>query len=223
MTLMERAAFLEKSLGVAAHFDRRENIHPLVRRFQGLLQSQKGDRAVQAMEWLAGQCFRSLRKLGMRDEIDQTLTLMANVILQGQDIQHLDTKSMPDGLGSLRALLHVAGGWLYFGRDRQAEPILQAVRGLLYSDELPYREKTALACVYAATVSQASVDVAQQRLEEIFQRLTGIRDTYRTNDYYSLSQMDVIESVVLAAIDRSGFLALTFSERIDREETPHPG
>jgi len=198
MALMERATFLEKSLAVAAHFDRIEHIHPLVRRFQGLLQSQKGDRAIQAMESLAGQCFRGLRKLGMREEIDQMLNLMASVILQGQDIQSLDTKSMPNAPASLRALLHVAGGWFYFGKDRQAEPILQTVRGLLFRDELAYREKTALGCVYAATVGQASVDVAQKRLEEIFQKLTGIRDTYTANTYYSLSQLDVVESVVLA-------------------------
>jgi hypothetical protein len=79
-----------------------------------------------------------------------------------------------------------------------AEPILQTVRGLLYRDELAYREKTALACVYAGTVGQAQVEVAQKRLEEIFQKLTGIRDTYTTNNYYSLSQLDVIEAVVLA-------------------------
>jgi hypothetical protein len=197
MVLMERAAFLEKGLTVAAHFDRLDHIQPLVRRFQGLLQSQKGDRAIQAMESLAGQCFRGLRKLGMREEIDQMLTLMERVILEGRDIQHLDTK-LPNIPASLRALLHVAGGWFYFGRDRQAEPILQAVRGLLYREELAYREKTALACVYAGTVGQASVEVAQKRLEEVFQKLTGIRDTYTTNNYYSLSQLDVVEAVVLA-------------------------
>ncbi len=198
MALLERAGFLEKSLAVAAHFDRIEHVHPLVRRFQGLLQAQKGDRAIQAMESLAGQCFRGLRKLGMREEIDQMLTLMASVILQGQDIQSLDTRSLPNAPASLRALLHVAGGWFYFGKDRMAEPILQAVRGLLFREELAYREKTALGCVYAATVGQAAVDVAQKRLEEIFQKLTGIRDTYTTNTYYSLSQLDVVESVVLA-------------------------
>lgn len=197
MLLTLRAVFLEKALALATHFDQLEHIHPLVRRFQELLQSQQGDRAVKAMESLAGQCFRGLRKLGMRDEIDQMLTLMAQVILQGQDVQNLDT-TMPNAPASLRALLHLAGGWFYFGRDRQAEPILQTVRSLLFRDELGHKEKTALACVYAATVGQAPVDVAQKRLEEIFQKLTGIRDTYTTSPYYSRSQLDVIEAVVLA-------------------------
>lgn len=196
--LKKRAEFLENALIVAAHFDRLEHIHPLVKRFQGLLQSQQGEQAIKEIESLAGQCFRGLRKLGMRDEIDQMLTLMAQVILQGQDMQHLDLRSMPNAPGTLRALLHVAGGWFYFGRDRQAEPILQAVRSLLFRDELPCREKTSLACVYATTVGQTPVDVAQKRLEELFLKLTGIRDTFTTNNYYSRSQLDVVEAVVLA-------------------------
>jgi cellulose synthase operon protein C len=194
--LMELAKFLEKALSVAAHFDRIEQIHPLVNRFQALLQAQKGDKAVHSLESLAGQCFRGLRKLGMRDEIDQMLTLLANVILEGQDLQGVDAAKVP--AGSWRALLHVASGWFYFGKDRLAEPVLQAVRSMLFREELVAREKSALACVYATTVGQAQVEVAQKRLEEIFQKLNGVHDGYTTKDYYRLLQLDVIEAVVLA-------------------------
>jgi cellulose synthase operon protein C len=195
-SLVDQAKFLEKALSVAAHFDRGAQIHPLVHRFQALLQAQKGDQAIQSLESLAGQCFRGLRKLGMREEIDQMLTLMANVILQGNDLHAMDVTTVP--AASLRALLHVASGWFYFGQDRHAESVLQAVRSLLFRENLGYREKTALACVYAITIGQAQVEVAQKRLEEIFQKLNGIRDGYTTKDYYSLTQLNVIEAVVLA-------------------------
>src|SRR5262249_14121997 len=56
--LVEQAQFLEKALMVAAHFDRVEAIHPLVARFQKMLQSQKGERAVEALDTLAGQGLR---------------------------------------------------------------------------------------------------------------------------------------------------------------------
>lgn len=198
--LKKRAEFLEKGLIVAAHFDRLEHIHPLLRRFQGLLQSQQSESTLQAMVSLAGQCFRGLRKLSMREEIEQMLTLMADVILKGQEIQSLDIGVMPNPPESLRALLHVAEGWLYLGRDRQAEPILRAVCGLLFSQEFDCLKKVRLACVYATTVGQASVEVAQKRLEELFQKLTGISDGYTQTMRFSLnlSQLDVVEAVVLA-------------------------
>jgi hypothetical protein len=71
---------------------------------------------------------------------------------------------------------------------------------VLFREDLPYREKTLLAVNYAQTLGQAPVEVAQKRLEELFQKLTGIRDTYTTNQYYSLSQLDVIEAVVRAVV-----------------------
>src|SRR5262249_18966558 len=188
--LVEQAQFLEKALLVAAHFDRVEAIHPLVARFHKMLQSQKGERAVEALDTLAGQCLRGLRKLGMRDEIDALLTQMADLILEGRNVEDVDPKS-PTWPKALRALLHVAGGWYFFGRDRQAEPVMKAARAVLFREDLPYREKTLLAVNYAQTLGQAPVEVAQKRLEELFQKLTGIRDTYTTNQYYSLSQLDV--------------------------------
>src|SRR5262249_16260274 len=72
-SLFERASLLEKGLFTAAHFDRREHIQQLVPRFQQLLQSQSGTRAIQALEGLAGACFRGLGKLGVRDEIHPVL------------------------------------------------------------------------------------------------------------------------------------------------------
>src|SRR5215212_4988488 len=64
--LMEQAGFLERALFVAGHFGRVEAIHPLVARFQKMLQKQKGAQALQVLDQLAASCFRGLRKLGMR-------------------------------------------------------------------------------------------------------------------------------------------------------------
>lgn len=229
--LMEQANFLEKALFVAGHYDRIEHLHPLVGRFQTLLQSQKGDKAIHAIESLAGQVLRSLRKLGMREEIDQLLNLMEGVILQGQDIQHLDIQKMQNWPASLKALLHVAGERFYFGRDRQAEPVLQAVRAHLFREEsgASIKDRTSLACVYAKTVGQAAVEVAQKRLEELFRNLAGIRDTYTTNSYsiqsggdskpgYGLSQLDVVEAVVLAVASEDFTLGSHARRWLDDDE-----
>jgi hypothetical protein len=214
--LLELAEFLEKAMSVAGHFDRIEHVHPLVKRFQGLLQTQKGDKAIQAVESLAGQCFKSLRKLGMRDEIDQIQTQMAHAVLGGQDVKDVD----PDKLSpaALRALLHVAASWYYFNRDRQAEPVIQMVRSVLFKRDLPPRDRTQLACTYAAAVGQGPVELAQKRLEELFEKLKAIKDTYTTNQFYSLSQLNVLEAVVLAVVSDDFTLGTQARRWLDDDE-----
>src|SRR5262249_50096193 len=78
-----QAQLVERALFVAAHFDRVEHIHPQVARFKRLIQSQKGPLALQAVDKIAARCFRGLRKLGMREEIDELLGLMAGLVLEG--------------------------------------------------------------------------------------------------------------------------------------------
>jgi cellulose synthase operon protein C len=198
--LLDQATFLEKALFLAGHFGRIEAVHLLVTRFQNMLRSQKGPQALQVLDKLAAQCFRGLRKLGMRDEIDQILKQMADLILEGQDVKAIDFKKREQGTAALRALLQVAAGWYFFGRDSQAEPILQAARATLMANDLQPRDQTQLACVYAAAVGQAPVEVAQKRLEEIFRQLKMIKDTYTTSSHFSVSQLDVVEAVVLAVV-----------------------
>jgi hypothetical protein len=195
-SLMDQARFLENALGVAVHFDRHEYVHPLVTRFEGLVRPRNGARTVQAVELLIGLFFHTFRKLGLRDEIDRLLTPMTETILGGGDLANLDwTRADP---AVLRTLLHIALGWEFLGLAEMAEPILCGVRQLMFADELSCKEKTLLACAYAMTVGQFRVDLAQAMLEELFRKLTGIRDTYRTADYYNLSQLDVLEAVILA-------------------------
>ena len=66
-----QANLLEKALFVAAHFDCKDAVPGLVTRFERLLQSQQEAPTLQALDTLAAQCFRGLRKLGMQQEIRQ--------------------------------------------------------------------------------------------------------------------------------------------------------
>jgi hypothetical protein len=195
---MARAKLLEKALFVAAHFDRVEYISPFVSRFEELVEAQSGGTTVAAVESLAAQCFRGLRKLGMRDEIDRLLTLMADVILQGNPLSSLDGR--PDKAAALRSLLQVSAGRYYFGQNSRAEPVLHAARASLFAGEWAARglDHANLACAYASTVGQGPPELARRRLEELFDKLTDVRDTFTTNAYYSQSQIKVVETVVLA-------------------------
>lgn len=198
-----RAEFLEKAIFTAAHFGCTEHVRPLVARFRDMLRTLRGGQGIESLGALAEQSFRSLRKLGLRDDIERLLGEMADVILQGKDIESLARSfdSRNDVLAPLIALLHVAGSWYYFGRDPLAEPVVQAARALLFGGKLTQaKQRRDLACAYARTVAQAAPAVALARLDEIFTLLKNYRDTFTTSSHFSVVQMDLIEAVVLAVV-----------------------
>jgi hypothetical protein len=209
----DQATLLERGLFVAAHFDRKEHVQQFVTRFGRLLQGQRDAPTVEALDSLAAQSFRGLRKLGMQQEIYKLLDLMKEVLLKGRDLTAVeDLEWRGRHSAALRAMLQVAAGWYYFGRDGEAETVLKAARAALFAplpkpkDNRPaigsqeVRSRTALARAYASALSQAPVELAQARFEELFDKLEGILDTFTTSDYYSQSQLQIVESVVLAVV-----------------------
>jgi hypothetical protein len=209
-----QAELLERGLFVAAYFDRKEDIQHLIARFGNLLQTQRDAPAVPALDSLATQSFRSLRKLGMRQEIEKLLQLMEEVLLKGRDLRAVEDPEwqarQPEGL---RALLYAASGWYFIGRDREAETVLKAARAALLAplprtrDNRPALDgrkvlgRVALARAYAAALSQAPVELAQKCFEELFDKLEGILDMSTTSSHYSQFQLQVVEAVVLAIVE----------------------
>jgi hypothetical protein len=72
--------------------------------------------------------------------------------------------------------------------------------------------------VYASAVGQASVEVAQKRLEEVFKSLKGIKDPYTTSTHFSVSQLDVVEAVVLAVVSDDFTLGTQARRWLDDDE-----
>jgi hypothetical protein len=220
-TLMMQAELLEKALTIAAHFDLVDFVHPLVDRFKELLRSQKGENAIRTLESLAGQCLRGLRKLGLRDKIDELLEQMSDLVLEGRELKAQEANAFENAPAMLKALLHVAGGWYFFGRDRQAEPIMSATRSLIFASGSPIKgikEHTSLACLYAQTLGQAPVETAQRRLEELFKKLAPLVDGWTTAPYYCLTQLGVVESAVLAVVSDDFTLGSNARRWLDDDE-----
>ncbi len=138
----------------------------------------------------------------MREEIDRLLAQMADIVLEGKDLDTLVKKInfKEDSPAPLKALLDVASSWYYFGRDHQADPVLQTVRTILFKALYPPLKQRNLACAYAHTVGQTAVEVAKTRLEEIFRDLKGVKDSFTSGSHFSVCQLDLIESVVLAVV-----------------------
>jgi hypothetical protein len=226
-----QAALLEKGLFVAAHFDRKDDVRQLVERFDRLLQAQRGAPTVRAIDALAGQCFRGLRKLGMQEESRKLLDVMAGVLLGDRDLSVVADPGWQAGRpAALRSLLYVAAGWYYFGKEGQAGAVLNAARDALLGPRPKAKDdaaatggrelfdRTNLARAYAAALSQAPVDLAQRRFEELFDKLEGIRDMWTTHTHYLLSQLLVVEAVVLAVVSDDFTLGAHARRWLDDDE-----
>ncbi len=213
--VIEQAELLEKGMFVAAHFDQSAHVQAMVGRFRSLLGTLHGQSAAKLDE-LAEQCFRGLRKLGMRDEIHELLRKMAEVVTDGKPLAKL--RERKEWASHLRTLLHVAGSWYYFGMESEAKPVMEEARTLLYHGELDAREQTKLACAYAKTLGQAPVDIALQCIDEMFQKLERVADTFTTNSHYSVSQLSVVEAVVLSVVSEDFALGTMARRWLDDEE-----
>jgi hypothetical protein len=199
--VVERAAFLEKALFVAGHFGQVASARALMERFRQMLPARQGAQVFQALDPLADQAFQTLRKLDLRDEMEQTLAQLAALVLKGREVKQIDFKKADQGPATLRLLLRVAAGWYCLGRDGQAEPIREAAWGVLHSGNLNPRDQTQLACAYVQTLGQAPAEAARKRLKEVFRRLRGVKDTYTTSTHFSVSQLELVESGVLAILE----------------------
>ena len=67
-------------------------------------------------------------------------------------------------------------------------------------------------------MGQAPVEAAQKRLEELFHRLQGVNDTYTTGSHYSLSQLDVVEAVVLSVVNEDSAMGADARRWLDDDE-----
>jgi hypothetical protein len=194
----------------------------MVARFLRLVESLRGEGGAQALDSLAGQCFRGLRKLGLRDETDRLLQQMANLLLQGESLPAMRQRLGKQWSTALRTLLQITAGWLYFGRTERALPILTEAHDYLFGPELrdwtQTHERTKLACTYAAALGQAPVDLALHKLSEMFQELGVLADTLTTNSHYSLSQLAVVEAVVLAIVSDDFALSQGARRWLDEDE-----
>jgi hypothetical protein len=243
--LEDHATLLEKALFVAAHFGLMDHIQALVNRFRKLLHSQRGTGNVRGLDGLAAQSFRGLRKLGMRDQIESLLGELVEVVLDGQGLNSLGKflNAVPElakpaapgsqsgdqstkrynSLVAFRVIVHVAGAWHYFGRHEQADPVLDAAERVLLEGHLLdlkqalSPQQTLLARALIGSALQGPADAARRRLTRLLERLR-VYDSWVTSSYFKLSQLDVLESVVLGMVGDSQALGEDARRLLDEDE-----
>lgn len=201
----KQGQLLERGLFLAGHFDHRDLVVSLVDAFGEVLAAAPADRKFELVSVVAGQSLRSLRKLGLHDQIDRLLQKLLVTVLGAGTLADLKAAhaSRPDvWLKALASALSVAGGWLMFGLTDKATPILDAARAELFAPpgaKTLMQDNTRLAVAYATTVGQGDAEAGVKRLKDLFAKMpTGkITNGYTTAPYYSRSHLNVVEAVVL--------------------------
>jgi len=203
--LEAQAKLLEQAIRLAAHYDQAPRILTFVDCFLEVLAAGTAGTAIQAVEPLLEQMFHGLRKFGMRDLIGKLIDRLNDLILGGRSVRQLRAalaKQAGQGLlkeafAPWKSLIHVAGGWLYFGQEAKARPILDETRALLFQAVLDPQEQTALACSYVRCLGHGDVEPAVTRCLELLRKVDRVEDMFATGSHLSWSQVGLVEAVVL--------------------------
>ncbi|MBA4066609.1 MAG: hypothetical protein C0501_23475 [Isosphaera sp.] len=199
---------LERALFLAGHFDRGDLVKGLVDEFAGLVAARPEEARFNLINVVAGQCLRSLKKLGLRDEIDRLLTRLHAEVLRGATPAELRRRhaARPEAWGAaLQTLLNLAAGWLTFGLQDRAAPILDEARTeLLGSGAAKFQPKdyTPLARAYVAALGQGPSESGLARITELFRKMDEkkINNNWTTAQYYSRYHLNLVEEVVRAVV-----------------------
>jgi hypothetical protein len=218
--LQDQARLLQRALYGAAHFGQAGRVRALVDRLRAFLQSlrgQPGSDALKELDALAGEGFRGLRTLGLREEIAVLLHELAGAVTRGRDLAAL--RREPTWPDTLRALLHVAGAWLYFGKDDEARPFLDEARALLYEGQQPAGLQQAhLACAYATALGQAPAELTLPAVDELLEKLGRVHDQFAVGRRYCAAQLKVVEALVLSVLTEDFALGSQARRWLDDEE-----
>jgi hypothetical protein len=209
------ADLLDKSLVLSAHFDQSDHVQRFVGRYHQFLKRDQAEIALHGDD-LAGQCFRGLRKFGLRDDIEALMRELTQVLTLGQPLDVL--RQRQDWPNLLLPLLHVATGWFYFGNDEEALMLLQEARQLLFSQVLHRENASRLTSRYVSTLAQAPVEIALRGIEEILDKLEGVFDNFTTHTHFSLSQLQVVEAIVLGIVTEDFALGGEVRRWLDDDE-----
>ncbi|MCZ2343163.1 MAG: hypothetical protein LC104_15425 [Bacteroidales bacterium] len=228
----KQGRLLERALFLAAHFDRRDILQQLTDQFVVQLRGRSDDQRYELINTVAGQCLRSLRKLGLRDEINRLLHQLQAEVLRGETLAQLKTRHAirPEAWWkALQTLLHLAGGWLSFDLTEQTHLILDEARRELTT---PLRGKsmpdpahlaqnyTRLAMAYVAALGHGPVEDGLARILELFQNMDPTRVTYSftTVRFYSRLHLNLIEEVVLSVASDDFALGPVARRWLDEDE-----
>jgi hypothetical protein len=221
----KQGELLERAMFLAAHFDKTDLVQTLVDQFIAYVHTKPDEQRYELVNIVAGRCLKSLRKVGLREEIDKLLRRLQDEILKGKTLPQLKAlyATKPDvWADALQTMLNLAAGWLTFGLLEQATPILETARQEVLGGtaKMSVQKFTNVCRTYVAAVGQGPADAGMPRLAELFQKLdpAKVTNTFTTAPYYSRLHLNLIEEVVLAIVSDDFALGQSGKRWLDEDE-----
>lgn len=218
----EKTRLLQRALMLAANYDRAEQVQSLFQTFLRLLHGEHGRSLHQVVALVVGECIRSLRKLGLRDEVSTLLNVLGSRLLGGKSIAEVkaDSANWPE---SLRALLLLSSGWLNHGQVERALPILDEARAYLFGangtqSNISVLEHWNVACTYVTVLGQAPIQLALQRIVEVLHKIPAYPNGRTSAPFYAELHVKLVESVVLAVVSEDFALGPSARRWLDEDE-----
>jgi hypothetical protein len=221
----KQAKLLEKSLILAGHYDRHDLVVLLFNTFLDFISHLSGNELYTAINLVAREGLRNLRRLGLKNDIDRFLRKIRDQIEQGKPLTYLRTTTgtqWPDILGALLAL---AEGFQYFGSYDQAKPYLDEARQTIYRNAQEPKERalnasrlTKLVTSYISALAQGEVDDALSRIEELFQKMEKLPNSYTTASHFSRFHLNIVESVIRSMINENFTMGEQTRRWLDEDE-----
>ncbi|MFO0937211.1 MAG: hypothetical protein U0798_11935 [Gemmataceae bacterium] len=222
---LKQGQMLERSLLVAAHFDRRDLVTKLVDLFIRLVHEKPEIPKYHLINAFGCAGLITLRKLGMSDVIERMLNQLGDEILKGQSVDQLKANFAKDPKAwstCLQALLVLAAGWFTFDLIEPAKAILDTAEKEIHPliASLTEQEIPALIKAYVTALGFAPVDFGLERIERFFEKTDPSRlpNGLTTAPLYSKRHLDVVEAVVLAIVKDDGGQALGGRRWRDEDE-----
>lgn len=223
---------LERSLFISGLYDLRDPLRGFVAKFHDLIGKLPPESVVK-LDAALGRGIRTLRRLGLRDEISALLNQAVRSMLPGHESDPIaglaaagpgKKAASPDKRGQiLRILLHVASGWLDLGRDGPAMAIIDEAERQLFESELATDPKltthqTQLAAGYLNALGRAPVAASLPKFTRVLGSLPNVSDSYTTKKYVVLSKVRVVDAAVLALASEEFALGRAGRRWLDDDE-----
>ena len=205
-----RGELVERAIFLAAHYGRVDLVQKFADQFIDLVKVEPEETKFGLVNVVARQCLRSLRKVGLRDEIDRLLTQIWSAVLQGMSLPDLRRKyqtrtTQPTWGAVLETLANLATGWMTLGLHERARPVLDEIRDDLIKGDKPKftaQAYTELARAYVRAAGSGPADAGVRRITELLQAMPADRmtNTSTTAPHYSRQHMKLVEEVVFALV-----------------------
>jgi hypothetical protein len=200
-----QGALLERALTLAAHFGRREDVAGVITLFVETMRAKPEVERYPLVNALGATAVAHLRVLGMRDEVDGLLAKLRDELLAGDSPDTLRVRfaARPkEWAECLRSLLVIAGGWLAFGNEAAAAPILDAAANELARPhpKLATLDYAGLARAYFNANAAAPPEIGLGRIEAFFESTEPgrVQNGMSTAPHFSKSHVELAEAVVMA-------------------------